>query len=128
MSWPPPPSSPQGQPLASYLFGRGQSFMFLLKNFFLLLPPSAKVRQQVGCTQILFSSSMQSARFESFSAVRHRPRSGWPEPGLGGCVLGRGLGLRGLIRSFLVPRSVPAAPGPVILHADAPAVAAGRRW
>ena len=85
MSWPPPPSSPQGQPLASYLFGRGQSFMFLLKNFFLLLPASAKVRQQVGCTQIIFSSSMQRARFESFSAVRHQARSGWRELWLRDC-------------------------------------------
>ena len=47
--------------------------------------------------------------------------------GLGGCVARGGLGPGGLIRPFLVPRSVLAAPGPVILHADAPAVAAGQR-
>ena len=59
--------------------------MFLMKHFFLLLPPLAKVKQQVGCTQIIFLSLMERARFESFSAVRHQPRSGWPELGLRDC-------------------------------------------
>ena len=66
MPWQPPPSSLQVQSLASYLFGQGQSFMFLMKNFFLLLPPSAKVRQQVGCIQIIFPSSTERALFASF--------------------------------------------------------------
>ena len=48
-------------------------------------PPSAKVKQQVGCTQIISLSFMERARFESFSAVCHQARSGWRELGLRDC-------------------------------------------
>ena len=78
MLWQPPPSSPQVQPLCGRLplrSGRSKhvpaAAASILSGF---LPPFAKVRQQVSCTQILSSNPKSQPRFLSFCAIQRWPR------------------------------------------------------
>ena len=78
MLWQPPPSSPQVQPLCGRLplrSGRSKhvpaAAASILSGF---LPPFAKVRQQVSCTQILSSNPKSRPRFLSFCAIQRWPR------------------------------------------------------